>query len=289
MDIFIVDISCWLIWVTLALHGFEERRRCSVTSLATTPTTKRELAESGLLEQPILATQPKPLHILVPSRSARFRSSDVVPHVWAGPLPTSECFRRLAPHVYVATVEFCFLLLASYLPQWRLIAFGYELCGGYYLLPDQGHKGTDRQDPDADGFDYCVPVTDVGRLRAFVERCKGMPGYTQASKALDWVLEGSRSPRETALTMLLCLSAALGGYALPLPYLNRKVNLSPRGTRLAGVDWLIPDLCWPDFKVVSNTTATSTTQGTRNVASAQPCAPRPLKPAAGVSSQSHRT
>lgn len=208
-----------------------------MTSLNTAPSSKHEFDQSDVLSSRLLADQPLPIHHLIPKKVPSLRCDTSAPHVWTGPLPNSQCFRWFGPHVYVATLEFCFLAVAKYLPMWRLIAFGYELCGGYYLLPDEWE------------FDRCTSPTNIGRLRAFVEQCKDAPGYTRAAEALRWVLDGSWSPRETILTMLLCLPPTLGGYGLPAPTLNRLVKLSPGASYIAGVDALTPDLCWPVFKL----------------------------------------
>lgn len=240
MDIFIVDISCWLLWVAMGVRGLSPKLRIWVYNLSYSVTTRAALKQANLLQSPQLESIPRPIHLLLPKKCPRLHTEQVVPHLWTGSLPTIECFRQLAPHIFVAVPEFCFLLLARSLPLWRLIAFGYELCGGYYLVPTED---------DEWGFDYCFSPTDTGRLRAFVERCKGMPGYAHASAALNWVLDNSRSPRETIVAMLLCLPTALGGFALPLPLLNHEVALSETASYIAGAMKLKPDLCWPAFKV----------------------------------------
>ncbi|MBR3689823.1 MAG: hypothetical protein IKL97_01820 [Eggerthellaceae bacterium] len=68
-------------------------------------------------------------------------------------------------------------------------------------------------------------------------------------KALDYVVGGSGSPRETALVMLLCLPMRYGGFGLPWPDLNLRLDLGAEGTRFWGGKNAY-DLVWRDARVV---------------------------------------
>ena len=52
----------------------------------------------------------------------------------------------------------------------------------------------------------------------------GCRGWRKACRALSHVQAGSASPMETALTMMLCLPVARGGFGLPLPELNEAIG-----------------------------------------------------------------
>jgi hypothetical protein len=63
-------------------------------------------------------------------------------------------------------------------------------------------------------------------------------------------MDGSFSPMETAIALMLTLPAALGGYGLPKPILNTRL----RGTELrpaaSSQHEILPDLYWPEREVV---------------------------------------
>lgn len=73
-----------------------------------------------------------------------------------------------------------------------------------------------------------------------------MQGVAKARRALRHIVEYSASPMETALAMLLCLPASMGGYALPAPRMNHGVNPSKRRRFAADSRCYYCDLIWPE-------------------------------------------
>ena len=58
---------------------------------------------------------------------------------------------------------------------------------------------------------------------------------------------------ETALALLLCLPVSLGGYGLPRPVMNMRIDAAEYGRDMAG-SLRVPrffrgDLCWPEAKL----------------------------------------
>ena len=117
----------------------------------------------------------------------------------------------------------------------KLIELGYEFCGTYDVSNGQVRE--------------CLPLTSVDKLLAYAESAGLVYGRKKALRALRYVSNGSASPRETILAMSLCLPYALGGYGLPMPSLNHRVNLNARARRIAGRKYLVCDLYWPDAKL----------------------------------------
>lgn len=115
-----------------------------------------------------------------------------------------------------------------------------ELCGSYLLRPDlpQGFQTMPK------------PLSSTPALARQIGRNRGMPGTAQALRALFHACDGSASPMESALVLLLVLPASVGGYGLPLPQLNPKVDITTASSRLLdGVRSVRPDVLWPDAKV----------------------------------------
>jgi very-short-patch-repair endonuclease len=135
--------------------------------------------------------------------------------------------------VLVSVPEFCFLQMASLLPIEKLIALGFELCGSYA----RSSQGT---------FFDTRPLTTPRKLVEFLSRATGFRGIKQAKRALQYILPYSASPMETALTMQLCLPYLLGGYGIPKPRLNRRINLPNKVKERSYSSFYVCDLYWED-------------------------------------------
>lgn len=196
-------------------------------ALAATP-RKSALAEPG----PWWLT--RPLHVLVSSRSARRSSSEIVSHVQSTPLPSRSVLDSCNGFCVVSP-ELCFVQMASFWSLPKIIELGFELCGTY--------------DMSNEDVVECQPLTTVEKLSAFAESAERVYGRKRAFRALRYIANGSASPRETILTMSLCLPYALGGYGLPMPRLNHHLDLNARARRIAGRGYVVCDLCWPDTKL----------------------------------------
>ena len=68
-------------------------------------------------------------------------------------------------------------------------------------------------------------MTAVRSIEAFIEGTPGLKGVKKARSALRLTLERSRSPMETASAMLLSAPFLRGGFGLPKPVLNCRVDL----------------------------------------------------------------
>lgn len=131
-------------------------------------------------------------------------------------LPSNSCVRANLHHgsdsLFVSTPEFCFLQMASRLPLEQLIALGFELCGTYAIQPERAAYGAQA-------------LTSPAKLATFLEQDTQFKGINVARRALKYIVSGSASPMETNLTMLLSLPYKFGGFGLPRPVLNQRVDI----------------------------------------------------------------
>lgn len=65
------------------------------------------------------------------------------------------------------------------------------------------------------------------------------------ARAVRYAVDGSASPMETALALMLSLPKSEGGYGLPKPQMNRVLPLDAETGRVR-----VADLFWPEPKVV---------------------------------------
>lgn len=144
----------------------------------------------------------------------------------------------MADDVLVSSPEFCFLQMASDIPLIPLIWLGCELCASYAVNPCDPADIPERR-----------PPTSAARIARFLDRMPGAPGIARARRAARYVFDGAASPMEIAAAMTLCLPCSLGGFGLPHPQLNRRIDIGAQGVSVTGSRFFRCDLYWPEKKV----------------------------------------
>jgi len=179
-----------------------------------------------------------PLEILVGSSNARKVNRNLICHTYKW-RDNEENFVRVSPGLAVCSPELCFVQLANRLSLIELIEIGYELCGGYRL---------DKLQNPSRGFRDDFPLTSVADLSAFIDRATRHKGLVGAARATQFILDNSKSPRETTLAMLLTLPYRLGGYGFEKPRLNYRIDVSGEFGKKAGKQYFC-DLFWPEARL----------------------------------------
>ena len=173
-----------------------------------------------------------PVHVEVARTLDRRPSSALEPHVVNRIV--QGAFARTANNIYVSTPEFCFLQLAANFDLIDQIRVGFELCGLYALT---------KEDP---GFVNMQARCTPESILAFLNKCTGFDGVQQSRVAARQLLPNSASPMETVLALLLCLPTRYGGYGLPKPKLNHRIDIGNRGGFGHRSRTLYCDICWPE-------------------------------------------
>lgn len=231
MDVIIGYESALEYWRTVGpkfLSGYEARQ-------VATRRARRVLASK---ERPALSEGNRrpagcmlPLCALVGDPSARTRTPSVQSRFWV--VFPERSFVDAGNGFLVSTPEFCFLQMANQESLARLVLLRFELCGTYALAVGAQARRREK------------PLTTVAKLRAFVEGAQNAQGRKKALRALRYVLDRSASPMESVLAMLLSLPYSLGGYGLPEPQLNYRVDMPHSFRKLADRSYCECDLCWP--------------------------------------------
>jgi hypothetical protein len=190
-------------------------------------------------ELPWYITQ-RPLHVLVGGVNARRIRDDVNFHT-CGETLRAGSLCETDKGFWVSSPEYCFLQMASKISLLELIMLGYELCGLYRLAIEPENTQTK--------LISASPLTNTARLAEFLAKSEGMKGRKRALRALQHVADNSASPRETALTMLLCLPYKLGGFGFKLPELNYRIDINKTHRLTASKSLYFCDLCWPEPKL----------------------------------------
>jgi hypothetical protein len=238
-----------------------------------------------------------PLHVMVGKSALRRDSKLLRCHACTIQLAGGS-FLWVDKELVVASPELTFLQLANELPFAKLVQLGYELCGTYGLrnrLPmavnfvncdsmqiDLQIDSHDQRVPTAlepaltapaqaaqvsDGFFKRQPLTSTAKLAAYLDRMSAMNGSKKAARALRYIVDGSASPMETALAMLLTMPYAQGGYHLPLPQMNVRVSLGAKASEMTKKRYFVCDLFWPDYDLACEYDSDQHHTGSKRIAS----------------------
>ena len=235
MDVIISHRTAFFFWRQFP-GGASSLKRVARTRAMTQPGVLTEELLGELASLGIVPTEQQPVDFLYAGQEHRRRSPRIRPHVMGRDLPAGSLL-RVAPHVLVVCPELCFIELGEDESFARLVHRGCEFCGTYYLDAEYGrpHEREGRSS-----------LTSTAALAKYLGTCAPRVVPKAARSALAYVLDGSASPRETTLALLLSLPHRLGGFGLPAPVLNHVVELDAEARRLYPHATCRCDLYWPD-------------------------------------------
>ena len=161
------------------------------------------------------------LDLMVPTRADRRRTKHVATHLCTNELPAGSFISlghwRGDLDAYVCSPELAFLQAAHDGDAAEAIYAGYAMTSDYRLdnLAPGGVTGRDAGMRDG-------RLTTKELIAAYLDRAAKVRGAAKAKALLPYVVEGSRSPRESGLCMFMSLPAHYGGLALGKAELNKK-------------------------------------------------------------------
>lgn len=177
------------------------------------------------------------VELLVRSKRHTHSSQNARYVVCTRQLPPSA-FHRLNEDRFVASPEFAFIALARQLDLIDLVLLGCELTGTYVT-----------SDADERGFVQCEPLATIASLARMASNCTGFGGIKRALAASRHVVENAASPMESCVALLLTMPRRLGGYGLPKPRLNYKLELSREQRIPLKRKSITVDMMWPSAKM----------------------------------------
>lgn len=195
-----------------------------------------------------------PVHVMVPNKASRLNTADVDCSVRTMPLSAGFFVRGFEQDVLIAGPELCVLQLAMDLSVQKLAQLVTELCSTYYFVKEPqpalvGESGELRSVPvkaERAKSNRAVPVSSLEAMEGFAARFGSSVSGRRMARAVRYALEGSASPMETAVGLMLSLSKALGGYGLPSPKMNWAIEmLGDDGAKYVRV----LDMYWPECGV----------------------------------------
>lgn len=221
----------------------------------------------------------RPVDLIVPEKSARSSGRLVRAHTWHGVVPCRSMLNLgnglLVSGPELAVIQFCSAqgkldaLLDAHASavraeaemaaelglaekpaidhplKWerirRLIAATVVACefAGTYRLAT-GEKNVNYQAPR---------LMSAATLAETIAEVGDTSGTRRASRVCDLMLEGSASPMETVLGLMLTLPVEYGGFGIEKPQLNCSIDVSSHRGELADRNVVTPDFLWPERRV----------------------------------------
>lgn len=152
-------------------------------------------------------------------------------------------FIKVTKGIYVVCPELLFCQLAEILSLEQLFVLGMELCGSYTMQ-------------NSEITSFLTPVsqlTTANRINKYIYKIekthKHMRGISKARYIAKYLENGSASPQETKLFIMLTAPRKIGGYGLKNIKLNYPIKLSADSINILGYSKIRPDLSNPKTKL----------------------------------------
>lgn len=178
-----------------------------------------------------------PIEVIVSSQNHRHASRCARAHLATRRFKKGD-FYLCGADVLIASPELCYFQLARGLSIPKAALLALEMCGGFSTQQFMG-RVVERE-----------PLTSVEALKESAKKHYVKGSESLACRALRWVVDGSMSPMESALFLALCLPPRYGGFGIPFPELNARIELSDQLIRMAHKQYLKGDLVWRKERLV---------------------------------------
>lgn len=187
------------------------------------------------------------IHILRPRDNAINCSSlskaagkNIAVHYHSNALPKGHLV-HLFNDVYITSPELTFVQYATENTIFELLKLGYKLCG----------TSLDYEKIQYNKSNNFQTITSCKVLKDFIQSNPEIFGSRQALYSLRFIRDNSASPMETACTLFLCLPYKLGGYGIPFPELNQKIQLKHSVKKITSHHFFVADLYWKEEGVIA--------------------------------------
>lgn len=223
------------------VHAVKPPKRVQLKACSA-PTMQEALALSNLISN----DKPLFIHTIVDHANKRRMLPGVQFHKGPGALgvvriDTSTLFEKdtasIPCNYYLCTPEELFLQMANQLPFLDLLQLGFEFCGTYVA-----------ERPETIASFLHRPYTSTSKLSQFMDSPlnQGRRGISQAKEAIRFLQDRAASPREASLFMMLTLPCRRGGYGLPKPQINYRIEIPRNMKHIIRSRYFVCDLYWPE-------------------------------------------
>lgn len=207
----------------------------NIRTLRNCPASDKLIREFNLSEAEF---GPKPIDALVPPDGPRPRSM-LNYHIQKARIPAHSMY-PIRDGIHVVSPTLCFVQLCKTLSTIEALELGMEFCGTYALPPNAIEDKSSRT----------YQLMNAATLQRKLNAWKEIHGLQQARAIAPMLANGSASPMETKLFLLLSLPQKYGGYNIEKPELNSTIELPPECKLILRQETVRPDMLWRDVKLV---------------------------------------
>ncbi|WP_455137235.1 hypothetical protein [Thermophilibacter sp.] len=125
----------------------------------------------------------------------------------------------------------------------RLLSFPMEACGSYARDPSNPALGDCAYELD--------PIANEDEIRSYLDELSGVRGVRAAREAARWAKNGSGSPGETLISLVMRLPPRRGGIPLPHFVENEPIAWPDEARDLIRHQTMRPDFHWPHHRTAS--------------------------------------
>ncbi|WP_346695174.1 hypothetical protein [Thermophilibacter mediterraneus] len=180
------------------------------------------------------------IDLLVSRQSGRHQAAGVSAHLCSARLPAGSFVPCVifGHEVYMSSPELVFLQMAEELQLDQLAYVGFALCSTFRLDDLEAGGCVHREGSD-------VALTSVARIRAYLNQLpRGTRNRGLALRALDFVRDGARSPREAGIAVTLLLPLRRGGEGYESVAMNQETRIFDGIDSRGEARWVtrIPDI-----------------------------------------------
>lgn len=161
----------------------------------------------------------EPTHVLVRREARRKSNSSVIFHTCPESFPDNAIL-VVEGNLCVLSPEYTLLQATRERDDLGLLLLAQEFCGCYSITA-----------PNAPLL-MRHPLTSAHSIERALSGASSLWGIKRLRRIIPLIMDGSGSPRESAVALLMCLPKRLGGYGLPAPTLNLSIGLKGRGSLL---------------------------------------------------------
>ena len=172
------------------------------------------------------------IDLLVTKPGARRPSSSVSYHVWSAPIPNRSLI-RFPDGVVVCSPQFNLLLQSKGLSDVEVCKRISKMTAAYSEA--KGQAGV---------LPECDPLVERELLESYLVSARGLRGARRIIDLMSYAPSLARSPREIDFVLPLVFPRDKGGCGLPMPTLNKRIELDLRAKVIMGKEVCFADAFW---------------------------------------------
>ncbi len=218
---------------------------------------------NGFGSSVIAESLPQPVDVLRKYGTHAASTDEVVAHTARMMPPPNELIR--AKSLSVVTPERALAGMANTLNLPHAVAMIDEVCGTYrrlrkpavtrylYTYPTNRVHFYPKESNEITCQRATIyglkPLTNIGRVSAFVDAHPGLSGVRTLRRALPFCVDGLRSYLETQYHMCSFMPPRWGGCGVTPPCVNLRIDIPPHLQKIANKPYIIADNAWPKQRV----------------------------------------